>query len=556
MSLRGYEVAHEQSQRLLRFARNDRLASKILIFAMKKNIIILVLIFILSLPAVASLFHSGFFQSDDGEWMTIRFSSFYQSFADGEFPVRFLSRLNHEYGYPVANFLYPGFMYLGIPIHILGFGFVDTIKIIFGASMVGSAIFCYLWLSRFFNKLSSSIGALFYLYTPYHLFDLYKRGSIGEVLALVMMPFVLWQIERKSFFWASIGTAFLIISHNTLAVLFLPIIIFYKLIDLLLKENKKYVILNTLYLILISFGLSAFFWIPAFFELQYTVFSQTQVSNFNSYFANVDSIGFSTIFVLFLTAVFIITSIIKVKKHRLTLLLFIIGLVSVLFSSSLSTALWKILPVSFIQFPFRLLSITIVATAFLAACVISVSPKNLKIPIAVLSLIILILSVKPFLTPSAFFDKGEGFYATNMDTTTVQNEYMPKWVKQKPIERFKEKVEIVEGVGTVNNISYDSKKITFNVLAEQNMKVRVNTIYYPGWSALVNNQKAEINYTNEKGIIELNMPKGDDKVELQFSETPLRLFADFLSIISILFLVFYGSISRKGQGYIKVEVSR
>jgi len=171
---------------------------------MKAKLFFLIFIVFLSIPAILPLLHPGFFQSDDGEWMIIRFSSFYQSFVDGQFPVRFLTRLNFEYGYPVANFLYPGFMYLGVPIHILGIGFVDTIKIIFGVSMIGSAIFCYLWLSRFFDKLSSLVGALFYLYTPYHLFDLYKRGSIGEVLAIGILPFILWQIERKSFFWVSI----------------------------------------------------------------------------------------------------------------------------------------------------------------------------------------------------------------------------------------------------------------------------------------------------------------------------------------------------------------
>jgi len=518
---------------------------------MKAKLFFLIFIVFLSIPAILPLLHPGFFQSDDGEWMIIRFSSFYQSFVDGQFPVRFLTRLNFEYGYPVANFLYPGFMYLGVPIHILGIGFVDTIKIIFGVSMIGSAIFCYLWLSRFFDKLSSLVGALFYLYTPYHLFDLYKRGSIGEVLAIGILPFILWQIERKSFFWVSIGIAFLIISHNTLAVLFSGLIILYMSLNIYISKEKKELLKKFLLIMMFGLGISSFFWIPAFFELQYTVFSQTQISEWSNYFADINLIGFSIIFVLFLTVVFMVTSIIKVKKHRLTLVFFIVGLVSVFFSSSLSTSLWNILPVSFIQFPFRMLSLTIVSVSFLAACIVSSSPKKLKIPIAVISLIILTFSAKPFLTPSEFFDKGEGFYSTNMDTTTVKNEYMPKWVKQKPIERFAEKVEVVSGDGEVKNLSYNSKRVTFNLDAGSVIRVRVNTVYYPGWDAIVNNQKVEVDYTNEKGVIELMIPKGESNIELKFSETPLRLFADLLSIISILFLVFFGSISRKGQVILK-----
>lgn len=219
-------------------------------------------------------------------------------------------------------------------------------------------------------------------------------------------------------------------------------------------------------------------------------------------------------------------------------MLFVIGLISVFFASSFSTPLWKLLPVSFIQFPFRLLSLTIVSVSFLAACVISLTPNKLKIPIAVLSLIILTFSAKPFLTPSEFFDKGEGFYSTNMDTTTVKNEYMPRWVKEKPVERYVEKVEIVGETGKVSNIYYNSNKTTFDVLAKENMKVRVNTIYYPGWNASLNDQKTEISYTNDRGVMELEIPKGDNKIELNFSETPLRLFADLLSILSFISIVF------------------
>lgn len=69
------------------------------------------------------LMRSGFFITDDGEWMIIRLSAFYQSLADGQFPVRFLGRLNNSYGYPVSNFLYPGFLYLGSLLHILGASF-------------------------------------------------------------------------------------------------------------------------------------------------------------------------------------------------------------------------------------------------------------------------------------------------------------------------------------------------------------------------------------------------------------------------------------------------
>src|SRR6266568_2717132 len=178
-------------------------------------------------PALWGLFHSGFFVSDDGNWMVIRLSAFYEMMRAGQLPVLFLLRLNHGYGYPVADFLYPLFLYLGAVIHVLGFSFVNTVKIILGLSVVGSGIFTYLWLRKIFSWKSAFVASLIYVYFPYHLLDIYQRGSVGEVLALCIVPFIFWQIERRAMVWAGVGLGLLIMSHNSLAFIFLPVIFLY-----------------------------------------------------------------------------------------------------------------------------------------------------------------------------------------------------------------------------------------------------------------------------------------------------------------------------------------
>ena len=85
----------------------------------KSNLFFLILVSLLTIPAIVGLLHPGFFVTDDGNWMIIRFSAFYETLRSGQFPVRFLYRLNNSYGYPVADFLYPLFMYLGVFFHIL-----------------------------------------------------------------------------------------------------------------------------------------------------------------------------------------------------------------------------------------------------------------------------------------------------------------------------------------------------------------------------------------------------------------------------------------------------
>jgi hypothetical protein len=500
------------------------------------KLIFLLLSALFSIPAIIGILHPGFFVSDDGSWMVIRFSAFYEVLRSGEFPVRFLTRLNNGFGYPVADFLYPLFMYIGVPIHILGVNFVNTIKTILILSVLLSSVFAYLWLKKFFDDLSSMVGAIFYTYFPYHLFDIYKRGSVGEVLSLSIIPFVLWQIERRSIFLTSIGIGFLILAHNTLAILFLPLIIVYALLDIFVDKNQKGLIFFYIEVFLLGMGLSAFFWIPAVFDIQYTVFSKTQVSNWAGYFSGLNLIGLSAVFVILVTFIFIFTKKIKIEKHRLTILFLIVGLISVFFASSYSMFLWNFLPVSFIQFPFRFLSLSIIAFSFLAACIVSVLSGKNKIIIAGIFVILIMFSSKSFLSPTSYQNYPDTYYSTNQDSTTVKNEYMPKWAKDIPQSMVTAKVENLTGEEALNVTKISPNKISFNMYLPLKRTIQVNTIYFPGWLVFVNGHKTDINYNNDKGLIRVNLNKGRNDVLVVFSETPVRIISDFISIISLLIL--------------------
>lgn len=513
---------------------------------MKNKFLIFILLLVCCIPAIYSLFHMGFFSSDDGEWMVIRFSAFFQALRDGQFPVRFLTRLNFGYGYPVANFLYPGFMYLGVPIHVLGFGFVDTIKIILGVSMVGSAVFCYLWLSKLFGKWASFVGSMVYLYTPYHLYDLYKRGSVGEVLALAVLPFILWQIERKSYFWMSLGIGFLLLAHNTLALLFLGVVILYMSIALYVSKNKKSLTQRYVLSLLTGFGMSAFFWVPALHDLKYTVFYETQISNWSEYFAQHSLVGLSTYGILLSVITLFATGKIKIEKNRLGVIFILVGLLSVFLSLEQSTVIWQSMPVAFIQFPFRFLSLTIVAASFLAALVVSTLPKKQSFLLGGLLIALTVFSATPHLKPQEFFDKGEGFYSTNEGTTTVKNEYMPIWMKNVPTKRAEDKIIAINS--TVSDVKTKTNSYEFKVHPAPpdvyNARTIINAAYFPGWVGyLTDSEQVNLVKPSEDGALELLLPilskTESTAVRIAFTETWLRFLSDIVSLVSIIILVLF-----------------
>lgn len=490
---------------------------------MKKSFFWILLVILFSTPTVIALLHPGFFQSDDGEWMVIRFSAFHQALRDGQLPVRFLSRLNYGYGYPVANFLYPGFMYFGEIFKLLGFGFVSTIKIILGLSMVGSAIFTYLWLSKLFSKWASFVGSILYLYAPYHLFDLYKRGSVGEILALCVAPFVFWQIERRSFLWTSLGVALLVLSHNSLSLLFLSLILLY------LVTRSLASVVYFLPSIALGLGLSAFFWVPAIFDLQYTFFHQTQVSEWGNYFAPFGIIGILPILVLvwyFLKS--------RSEDNKTSKLMFFGAILFLFLGLPISSFIWSFLPVSFIQFPFRLLSVVILQISFLVAFLLDKVRGSKGFVLGLIFLAICLISAFSYLTPREVFDKGDSYYATNEGTTTVKNEYMPKWVKNSLTEHAQEKVEIVNG--QITDLETKSNKISFLTNSIMPSKVIINTIYFPGWNVVIDGKRSLIDYENN-GLIQIEVPQGQHNVIASFAETPIRLLSDTISLLSLFALL-------------------
>lgn len=511
---------------------------------MKHRALHIALLILITLPVLLPLFQQGFFQTDDGEWMIIRFSAFFQAFRDGQIPVRFLERLNFGYGYPVANFLYPGYMYLGIPIHVLGFNFVDTIKILIGASLLFSGIFCYFWLARIVKSWHALVGALFYVYTPYHLYDAYTRGSVGELLALAIIPFILWQFERRSILWSSLGGALLLISHNTLAALIMPFLIAY----IFIHDRKPFATAfrETFYFLLFSIGMSAFFWFPVLFELRSTVFASVVVSDIHRYFASADLIGISSFIVLGISlATFFQLN--KTNNKRLHLFFFFLlyALLSVFFSSSYSAFLWKVLPSSLVQFPFRLLSNLLIAISFLAAYSLSYFPGKKSLPILVILVVSLLISYLPYREPKEYFDKSDIYYSTNEDTTTVKNEYMPVWVKEKPPRHFAEKVEIINGTGRVSDVVYNAKAATATLFLETPSKVRINTIYYPGWIASIDGRETEITYDNNYGVMDVAVQRGTHRLQVTFTETPLRLFSDGITVLSFAGLILFHFLNQR-----------
>lgn len=535
---------------------------------MKKKLIyylgLLALSLIVCLPVVLPFFKAGFFPTHDGEWAVVRLSDMYRLFKDLQFPPRFSGYLNFQYGYPLFNFTYPLPYYLGTILVFLKLGFVNSIKILFSLSVVLSFVSMFILAKDVWkNKWSALTSAILYVYVPYRIVDLYVRGSIGESLSFVLFPLILLGIkkiyEKKdiSLSMLSVGIlfAFLIMTHNIMTVLF-GLVILAVIIAAIFKKELKFLVCLFLSLVF-SLCLSALFWIPAIFEKNLILLSNIPIADRSLYFVKplqliipqwgygtpTDpnpfgyQIGIAQLLIFVLVLIFSLINIKKRKEAGIALFIIVTTIVISFLFFSPSAFLWKAIPLlSEINYPWTLLGIIMFLVSFGAGYFAGLGKifKVISLGIAALAIVLII----PFAKPQYAVNRGDAFYSTNQATTTSSNELMPLWVKQLPVQSWKEKVEVSSG--EVKNLSYNSKKISFNLNLPKKETVRINTIYYPGWEISVDGVKTKINYDNQFGVMDLqDISAGQHLIKGEFKETPLRLLSDLISLLSMLGLGAY-----------------
>lgn len=513
---------------------------------------------IVSLVFLWPFFRKGFFKSHDGEWMVIRFSAFHQTLTSGQIPVRFVERLNNNYGYPVFNFLYPLPFYLAEIPKLIGFNFQNSIKIVFITTTLSSTILMFWALSQKFGNLASLTGSIVFLLVPYRFVDLYVRGSLGENVAFSFLPLILGSIlkvakgDKRFLPIIAISTCLLLLSHNVIAVLFLPIFV-----SICFIENKRY-FLKSLAFLALGIALASFFAVPALYDLQYVMLSKIKVSDSVSHLSPLPKIlsplwgfgpnpnsanGFSTQLGMISLVIFIgaLAKIVQTKKaEKLAVFCLCIFLAASFLITNYSNFIWKTIPfIDVIQFPWRMLSIIVFSSAILGAYLIDQSEKIKKTLSFLIIFSAMILSL-PYTRPVEFTSYPDSYYSTNEDTTTVKDEYLPVWVKQKPNERAKERIQKNEQISIIEKTEKPTK-IRAIVHAKTDTTLIVNYIYFPGFITKVDGKRINADYLNNNGLIALKLPKGIHEVIINFNRSPAHLLSELVSLLALaltLFLLF------------------
>lgn len=527
----------------------------------------LLLVLFFAVLSAFPLMHSGLPPTHDGEYHVIRFYEFDKALRDGNLYPRWAPDLNNGFGVPLFNFVYPLPNYVASFLHLLGFSFIDSFKLeMFAAAIIGG-IFFYLWAKEFWGRLGGIVSSVFYTFSPYHFVDIYIRGSVGEVWALGLFPAFLWaytkfvKTKRKSFFALSaISLTLIIFSHNILALMFFCFTLTYISLLIFKEKDKKYLISNTLYLLLLGLGLSAIFWLPAIYETKYVVglqifdiaanfpqlyqllipswgsgFSGGGMQNELSY-----QIGAANLLVVFLSMMVILLQI-KRKNNKVLLptVYFLACFITTFYLMlGISLPVWETIPfMNYFQFPWRLLSIEILFASFLAGSIFSLNIKNkfINASFAIFLILITFALGIGYAKPAYYMYRNDNYYVTRSNfidgTNSIGNVFNTMSLKSIPAKE-KEKAVFIRGAGKIVANKAMSNFYQFTIQADINSEIQINLAYFPGWEVSVNDKKTSLSSV-QNGRINFLVSKGKNIVEITFKDTLIRKISAYISIASL-----------------------
>ena len=527
----------------------------------------LVIIAILSLSVSWPLLKGGYFSHQD-DLQIIRIFEMRKCFLDLQIPCRWIPDMGWGNGFPLFNFYGVSTYYLGAIISFF-VGFLNASKILFFIALTFGSFGMYLLVKDLWGKYAGLTSAILYLFAPYKALDIYVRGALTESVALSLIPFVFFfgyklitkDNKKTNSIYFTILLFLFLITHNIMTVIFLPILLLWLSYWLIVTKYKniKLVVMTLLF----ALGLSSFFILPAFleknlvqtesltrFELDFRAnfvgLKQLFVDRVWGYGTSIPGpeggMNFQIGWPHWVLAMFSIISLIFIKINRKTKLLitgiFGIFLLSIFMTHNKSSFIWERFSIlSYFQFPWRFLSLSILTASVLGGFVISAFRDKWQKYLSILIIIIIVLLNWNYFKPREFYSISDSEKLSG-DLWEIQRrgailDYLPKTALE-PREAAPMTPIVISGDANVIDFKNYTNSWKFNVKVLTDSQIDIPVYYFPNWEVLVNDKVYPSNHDNLLGRISINLSVGSYEVQGRFKNTPLRTFSNMLSLVSVL----------------------
>jgi hypothetical protein len=192
----------------------------------------IVLLFLVALAVTARIWRPTILYGHSTRIDLARFVEFHTALHAGDFFPAWSPDFYSGYGSPIFQF-YPSLVYYATEVPVMmGFDFPTAFKIILLFGLFASGLAMYRLAVTDFSGWVACLGAIFYMVAPYRLVDMFIRHALAEHFAFVWLPLIVWGTERfvaKSsplgLVSGALATAALILTHNVMALIALPVCI-------------------------------------------------------------------------------------------------------------------------------------------------------------------------------------------------------------------------------------------------------------------------------------------------------------------------------------------
>ncbi len=534
-----------------------------------------IILFILSIFSVKSLFGPGYFPMHDDTQVS-RVIEMGVALKEGQFPVRWVGDLGYGYGYPIFNFYAPLPYYVGGLLYSFGVPALLATKIMFAIGVVLPAFILYAVLIGSVGWQASMAASLYYLYAPYHAVQIYVRGAVGEYWVLIFWPLLVAAFipgKKKNIGWqstivGSIALSGVILTHTLLGYVTVILLAIAMFVYWGIRYTRKHVdwqqMRSHLAIVFLGLGVSSFFWLPAFLEMKFTgVAGQIgATADYHDHFVCISQLwsslwGFGgsvrgcidgmsfmlgKLHVLSAVVAIIFWGIIRPKKH---LPLFSIGMVmavvGIFFALGISESAWETLPFfAYIQYPWRFLALAALGMSLLVGVGVAAIPSAvLKTLISVIFVFCLLYLNGKWFTPQYTYMKDSSMFETASDlrwrVSKISDEYLPADLVRPVSEE--EAISGTIATGSAVKVMVLEETSVFSritVAAEKPTEIVIRKAYFPGWKYYINDK--EVIPQVRHGLPVFSVNPGQSILVMRFTDTPVRILGNIISLVSLLVL--------------------
>ena len=517
--------------------------------------------------------------------------------------ARWQSDLIYGYGSPLFTFYPPlSALLLALLYWLVGQQAAVAINLLFALCLLLGAVGMFVLGRALAGEIGGLLATAVFTLSPHVAAQIYSRGSTSNSLALGLVPLVAWLIWRagerpsaRRVVAGAVGVALLMLSHTAASLLLLGPLLVWGFVAMGGEGTSRRRWLALLALFSLGLGLSAFAWLPALTEIQFTRYA-TEAANVNyaDHFTTLwrwpgqavnglqgaflsKTVG---LMALLLGAGGTAVSGLSLWRWRAgrgerpfpgqEALFFMAGLLGwgVLFlTTPAADWVWQqVAPLRGLQFPWRLLDIPAFFLPLAGLRLVLADSKQYSVTndkpsrwLAVGLLVITLLSyvnLTPYLYPPRQQDLPSS--PSLADVTAVQQQYqiigltawgeysdtsVVAWPTGPPFggadaeATLASKLLTAVPMDSLTVRQTDPWQASWQTDFTQPQTLTLATHFFPGWQARLDGEMLPI-APDENGRLQLTVPAGRHTLEVRFGRTPIRWLADVLSAAGLLVCLF------------------